>query len=94
MVSGPLGFGLRYTDQLTRRVRTTLDDRQLQNVDVAIEQRPALRRTIVLTGPVAESDRKVAIDLARAVPGVAKVRWVQDATDRGGAPSGFSVQFR
>jgi hypothetical protein len=92
-VSGPLGFGLRYTDQLERRVRTTLDDQHLQGVEVAVEQHPALRRTVVLTGPVAERDRRIAMDLARDVPGVAGVRWAQGPTDTGGAASGYSVRY-
>jgi hypothetical protein len=93
-VSGPLGYGLRYTDQLERRVRTTLDDRHLQRIDVAVEQHPTLRRTIVLAGRVTKRDRKIATQLARDVPGVAHVRWAQDVTDRGAISSGFAVQYR
>jgi hypothetical protein len=93
-VSGPLGFGLRYTDQLERRVRTSLDDRSLQHVDVAIEHRPALSRTILLTGSVPERDRRTAIDVARSIPGVADVRWTQKSAGPVGASSGYSVPYQ
>jgi hypothetical protein len=92
-VFGPLGFGLRYTDQLKQRVRATLDDRQLERVQVSIERQPALRRIIILTGPVSERERTAAIAMSRTVPGVAAVRWEGD-TNGGGAPSGsLSVRY-
>lgn len=93
-VSGPLGFGLRYADQLERRVRSTLDAQHLQSVEVAIEQRPTLRRAVVLSGSVSEQKRRFAVALARDVPGIAQVRWVQGSVGTSGAGSGFSVQYR
>jgi len=94
MVSGPLGFGLRYTDQLERRVRASLDERQLRRVEVAIEHRPALSRTILLTGTVPERERKIAIDVARSVPGVADVRWSQDGTPSGSASPEYAAHYQ
>ena len=92
-VFGPLGFGLRYADQLKQRVRMTLDERQLDHVQVAVEHLPALRRTVVLTGTVSEQERVAAISVSRAVPGVAEVRW-ESETSGGGAPSaGVSVRL-
>ncbi|UVO54933.1 BON domain-containing protein [Sphingomonas sp. SUN039] len=93
MVFGPMGSGRRYVDQLQHRVRTTLDARQLDRVEVEVQNEPAMRRIVVLSGPLAERDRRLALAISRNVPGVADVRWAADSGAAGAPPHGFSVGY-
>lgn len=80
VVFGPLGFGLRYTDQLERRARAALEAHNLEQVDVAIVRSPALHRDLVLSGSVEPPLQQRAVAIVRAVPGAAEVRWVSEAS--------------
>ncbi len=87
LVFGPMGGGRRYIDQLQQRVRVDLDARKLDRVDVVVEYDPVMRRAVILSGPVAQSDQRVALAIARGVPGVAAARWA-DGKDKSGMASG------
>ena len=92
-VFGPLGFGLWYADQLEHRVRTTLDDRQMAQIDVAIVRNPALRRAVLLSGQVDRQRQLAALEAVKAVPGVEYVSWVQGNGASNGARRGFLVRY-
>lgn len=93
MVFGPLGFGRWYVDQLEHRVRAALDDQQMTQVQVAVVRQPALRRSILLSGPVDAQQQASAITLVKSVPGVNNVSWVADANAGNRLGQGFSVRY-
>lgn len=95
-VFGPLGFGLRYADQLEKRVRVALDERKLERVDVDVVREPALRRSVILSGPVEPGTQGAILAIVRAVPGVVDVRWSSNdgaTTQSGTGQRGLSVRF-
>ncbi len=92
-VFGPLGFGLWYIDHLEHRVRTTLVDRQMAQIDVAIVRNPALRRAVLLSGPVDRQQKIAAMEAVKKVPGVENVSWVSDSSAGNGAKQGFLVRY-
>ena len=92
-VFGPLGFGLWYVDQLEHRVRTTLDDQQMAQIDVAIVRNPALRRAVLLSGQVDQQQRIAAMEAVKAVPGVENVRWVSANGAGNATRRGFLVRY-
>lgn len=92
VVFGPLGFGLRYTDELERRARAALEARNLDRIDVAVVRDPALQRDLVLSGTVDPQRQRQAVAVVRAVPGAADVRWAS-ATRAGSGPSGLSARY-
>jgi hypothetical protein len=74
-VFGPLGFGLRYADQLDRRVRVALDARKLERIDAFVVREPALRRDVVVSGSADPDTQNAILAIVRDVPGVVDVRW-------------------
>lgn len=92
-VFGPLGFGLWYIDHLEDRVRTTLDDRQMAQIDVAVVRNPALRRVVLLSGPANRQQQLAALAVVKAVPGVENVSWNLGSSASNGAKQGFLVRY-
>lgn len=90
---GPLGFGLRYTDELERRAQDALADRRIEAVDVTVVRQPALKRDIVLSGKVDPGVRRAAIAVVRSVPGAAQVTWAESNSGSGGSGSGLAVHY-
>lgn len=90
---GPLGFGLRYTDELERRAQDALAVRRIEAVDVAVVRHPALQRDIVLSGKVDADVQRAAIDIVRTIPGAAKVTWAESNSGAGGSGSGLAVRY-
>ena len=82
-VFGPLGFGLRYADQLGRRVRVALDARKLERIDALVVREPALRRDVVVSGQAAPGTQDAILAIVRNVPGVVDARW----SSTGGTPT-------
>lgn len=92
LVFGPLGFGLRYTDQLEQRADAALGAHGLGQVDVAVVRNPALQRDLVLSGSVDLRLQQQAVDIVRAVPGAAEVRWAS-AGSAASERSGLSTRY-
>ena len=90
---GPLGFGLRYTDELERRAQDALADRRIEAVDVTVVRQPALKRDILLSGKVDPGVRRDAIAVVRSVPGAAQVTWAESNSGSGGSGSGLAVHY-
>lgn len=86
-VFGPLGFGLRYADQLERRVRVALDERKLERIDALVVREPALRRDVVVSGSADRGTQDAILAIVRDVPGVVDVRW----SSSGGTTTGRKV---
>ena len=71
---GPLGAGDRFAARADALARATLDYYELPAVSATIERDP-LRRTMILSGPADNFQRKELVRIMSDVPGVAAVRW-------------------
>jgi hypothetical protein len=73
---GPLGTADRFRAQVDSAVRFTLDDWEMNEVQGRLANRP-LTRTVVLSGPADNFQRRELVAIIGAVPGVSDVRWTQ-----------------
>ncbi len=96
MAFGPLGAGLRFTDELEQRARAALKEKNIEMVGVAVVRRPALQRDIVLSGTVDPGIRRDALSIVRGIPGAATVTWLDSRRGPGGSTvsgSGITVRY-
>ncbi len=78
---GPFHHGGAFMNMLEGKAKAALSEKAMAGVSVASEHDPALKRVIVLSGQKTDAEKKAAIDLVEAIPGVAKAIWAD-----GGAP--------
>lgn len=81
---GPLGTADRFRTQVEAAVRFTLNDWEMSQVQGRLEQ-GLLSRTVVMSGPADDFQRRELVRIIGAVPGVSDARWTQ------GRSSSFEV---
>ena len=71
---GPMGRGDAFARAAEQAARAELDRQEMFRIDARLERRP-LRRTLVLSGPADDFQRKELPKIMVKVPGVQAVRW-------------------
>ena len=71
---GPIGTGDRLAREVETAARAELVRLEMQPVTARLEREP-LTRTLVLTGPADDFQRRELPNYMREVPGVGDVRW-------------------
>ena len=71
---GPMGAGERMARAIERVARTELDLQEMVQIQARIERGP-LRRTLVLSGPADDFQRRELPQIMVQLPGVEAVRW-------------------
>lgn len=71
---GPVGTGERMARAIERVARTELDLQEMVQIQARIERGP-LRRTLVLSGPADDFQRRELPKIMVRLPGVEAVRW-------------------
>jgi hypothetical protein len=79
----PLGAGRRLASTIEVSARALLDRQEMTAVQAQVARRP-FRRTLLLTGPADDFQRKELVRILDNLSGVGGARWVSPAT-RGGA---------
>lgn len=82
---GPLGTADRFQTQVEAAVRFTLVDWEMSQVQGRLEQ-GLLSRTIVLSGPADDFQRRELAAIIGAVPGVSDARWTERPRSSFGLP--------
>lgn len=73
---GPLGTAERFRTEVETAVRVTLDDWEMTQVQGWLEQ-GLMSRTVVLSGPADDFQRRELVRIIGGIPGVGDVRWAQ-----------------
>lgn len=71
---GPLGAGDRLAAEIEARSRVTLDRLEMSQVQARTGRDP-LSRTLILSGPADDFQRRELVRIMGEEPGVAEVRW-------------------
>ena len=71
---GPLGAASRLTGHVERTARAQLDHDEMTQVQARLARAP-LSRTLILSGPADDFQRKELLRVMGEVPGVGEVRW-------------------
>ena len=79
---GPLGAADRFTGQVERSARQTLDAYEMTQVQARLHRGPLTRR-IQLSGPADDFQRSELVRIIGGVPGVSNARWTASG---GGLP--------
>lgn len=80
---GPIGAADRYAALVERQARTFLVDQEMAPVRARVERSP-LRRTLLLSGPADDFQRRELVRIMGDLPGVSTARWINP-------PSGASA---
>jgi len=80
---GPGGAADRLTMSVERAARLTLHNYEMRQVTARLEQGP-LQRTLVLSGPADEFQRRELPRIMILIPGVQSVRWDRPVEPRRG----------
>ena len=78
---GPMGAALRFTAEVERSARQTLDYYEMTQVTAHLHHAPLTRR-LILSGPADDFQSSELVRIMGALPGVSGARW----SDQGGAP--------
>ena len=71
---GPLGAADRFDAQVTAQSRDVLDHYEMFAVDARFARDP-LRRTLILSGPADDFQRRELLRIMAEIPGAGSVRW-------------------
>ncbi len=71
---GPLGAAERLTGHVERTARGQLDHDEMTQVQARLARGP-LTRTLILSGPADDFQRRELLRIMSEIPGVAEVRW-------------------
>jgi OmpA-OmpF porin, OOP family len=77
---GALGRGQMFVDGLKVQAESTLSDKAMSGVNVAMLADPALKRIVILSGDKSDAEKAAALAAVRAIPGVLDARWAGDAS--------------
>ena len=76
---GPLGAADRFTAEVERSARQTLNDWEMYEVNARLHRDPLTRR-LILTGPADDFQTSELVRIMGAVPGVSGARWLEKAS--------------
>lgn len=71
---GPLGAARELETRVEGQIRAYLDRSELPMIKAELEEKP-LSRTVILSGPADDFQRRELVRIIGGVPGVAEVRW-------------------
>jgi hypothetical protein len=75
---GPLNKAEHFADHIERGARQVLANYEMEKISAVVERNPIGRR-IVLSGPADEFQRSELVRIMNEIPGVATVRWTNQA---------------
>jgi hypothetical protein len=78
---GPFGAADRFTSQVERNARQTLDSYEMTKITAHLHHRPLTRR-LILAGPADDFQSSELVRIMGGLPGVSAARW----SARGGGP--------
>ena len=79
---GPLRAADRFSSEVERNARQTLNDWEMTQVNAHLHHGP-LTRTLILSGPADDFQAARLVEIMGALPGVSRARWI---AKRGGPP--------
>ena len=71
---GPLGAADRFSAEVERNARLTLNDWEMTQVNAHLHRGP-LTRTLILSGPANDFQTARLVEIMSALPGVSRARW-------------------